>query len=136
MKLPLIVKGRNYSQETVDDWSQVWETICKMAYEGKQTTSAILTTPSFMMVEESANDNLSEGEHSSYYRKKYPDNEYDITLDCTWKKYSRMYSHMKDPLINLGFERLHVPRPLFESLGIYPWFRYSFPNCKITFWEE
>lgn len=136
MKIPLIVKGRCYTQETVNDWTQVWETICKMAYEGTESTSTILTTPSFMMVEETANDNLNEIEHSNYYKKKYPDNEYEITLDCVWKKYSRMYPYMDYPLVNLGLERLHVPRTLFESLGIYPWFKYSFPNCKITFWEE
>ena len=136
MKIPLIVKGRNYSQETVDSWVQVWETICKMAYEGEENTTSIITSPSFMIVEENANDNLDEAEQSNYYKKRYPDNDYEITLDCTWKKYSRMYSHLNNSLINLGFERLHVPRPLFENLGIYLWFKYSFPNCKITFWGE
>lgn len=135
MKIPLIVKGRNYSQETLDSWTQVWETICKMAYEGNESISSMITSPSFMIVEELANDNLNEAEHSNYYKKRYPDNDYEITLDCMWKKYSRMYP-THDPCVNLSFERLHVPRPLFESLGIYPWFRYSFPNCKITFWEE
>jgi hypothetical protein len=135
MSISLIVKGRNYSQETLSAWQEVWGIICKMAYENATGYNSIITTPSFMMVERTANDTLNEKEHSNYYNKKIPDNDYDITLDHTWKKYSRMYP-TSELSVNLQFEKLHVPRALFESLGIYRWFQYSFPNCKITFWEE
>jgi hypothetical protein len=29
---------------------------------------------------------------------------------------------------------IKVPKVLFEDVGIYAWFKYSFPNCKIEFW--
>ena len=29
---------------------------------------------------------------------------------------------------------LKAPKVLFEEVGIYAWFRYSFPNCKVELW--
>lgn len=78
---------------------------------------------------------FTEVEHTEIYNKRLCHNEYDITLDYTWKIYSKAFK-TKMPHVIPELKRLHVPRILFEELGIRPWFKYSFPNCVVTFWEE
>ena len=39
-----------------------------------------------------------------------------------------------EPLIVPELVYVKVPKVLFEEIGIYSWFKYSFPNCKIEFW--
>lgn len=95
----------------MDSWKSVWETICKMAYENEAPFEKIIIEPS-----------------------EFSNNE-ENTLDYTWKAYSKKHgSNM--PGIVPEFKELYVPRILFENLGIYSWFRYSFPNCKVEFWKE
>lgn len=55
----------------------------------------------------------------------------ELTLDFQWKNYQQL-----KPLIIPELKYIYVPRILFESLGVYAWFKYSFPNCKIEFWEK
>ncbi len=97
----------------MDNWKSVWETICKMAYENGPLYEKIIIEPK--VIELSLNE--------------------EDTLDYTWKKYSKKHGS-KMPNVIPEFKELYVPRHLFEDLGIYPWFRYSFPNCHIQFWDE
>jgi hypothetical protein len=53
----------------------------------------------------------------------------ELTLDFQWQKYQRL-----KPLVIPELKYICVPKILFESLGVYSWFQYSFPNCKIEFW--
>jgi len=55
----------------------------------------------------------------------------ELTLDFQWQKYQQL-----KPLVIPELKYIYVPKLLFESLGVYSWFRYSFPNCKIEFWEN
>jgi len=136
MNIPLYVGNNIYLYDTITRWKTVWERVCEMAYEGDVAYSEIVTHPYKMRVEGIQNNNMDEKEHSNYYSKKSPKNYEEITLDDMWRKYSKRYADMGDPFVVPEFRRLHVPRALFESLGVYPWFRHSFPNCEITFWEQ
>ena len=54
----------------------------------------------------------------------------EMSLDFQWKNYNSL-----KPLVINELKYIFVPKILFESLGVYAWFRYSFPNCRIDFWE-
>lgn len=96
----------------MNSWKEVWEKICKMAYENDIPCEKIIIEQNMLQ------DSIDE----------------ENTLDYTWKIYSKKHG-TNMPNTVLEFKELYVPRHLFENLGIYPWFRYSFPNCKISFWE-
>ena len=134
MKVPLVVNERMYANETIDGWKSVWETICKMTYENDSPVSEIITAPDYAKIN-GLNVDMIEKEHSEYYRSQLPANSDSITMDEMWAFYSKKHGpKMPTPVPEL--QRLHVPRPVFQCLGIYSWFQHSFPNCKITFWEE
>lgn len=134
MRAPLIVNERMYSYETIVVWKVVWDKICKMAYEQEPPVSDIITVPDRVRIEGIAVP-MDEKEQSRYYSRQLPINSDVITLDHMWSYYSKKHG-AEMPKIVPEFKRLHVPRALFKSLGIGPWFRHSFPNCDITFWEE
>lgn len=136
MKVSLCVVNYNYYLNTRAAWQSVWEAICQMAYENRDNISQIITEPDDMDIEGVQNNNRNEKEHSHYYSKKLPGNDELITLDYMWKRYSNKYKDLQELYVVPEFTRLHVPRSLFESLGVIQWFRHSFPNCQVTFWEE
>jgi len=41
-----------------------------------------------------------------------------------------------DPVVVPELKEIYVPRILFTCLGVFTWFRHSFPNCQILFWED
>lgn len=134
MRIPLVVRERMYGNETVSGWNEVWEKICKMTYENDTPVSEIITSPGFMTVHniEYPIDKITQ---SQYYTDGVPANAEVITMDYMWDIYSKKHGpNMPKPVPEL--EKLHVPRSLFECLGIHSWFRHSFPNCKITYWEQ
>lgn len=118
--MKLYVDENKYSAETVDEWQQVWKSICEMAYCQTYVFEEIITKP-----------HISEKDDNRIYRN-HPS---ELTLDFIWKQYSNHYGTQM-PFVIPMLKRLHVPRVLFEEIGVYSWFKYSFPNCKITFWEE
>jgi hypothetical protein len=134
MRAPLVVKNNLYSYETILSWKVVWDKVCRMAYENEKVVSAIQTYPDGATIDLSAAD-MTERDHSIYYRNQSPANCDVITLDYTWKYYSTLYGSMT-PNVVPEFKHLHVPRSLFESLGVHSWFRHSFPNCALTFWDD
>jgi hypothetical protein len=105
-----------------------------MAYENEKPVSEIVTTPDRVRIDGIV-ILMNEKEQSNYYSRGLPLNSEVITLDHMWSYYSKVHG-TKEPKVVPQFEKLHVPRALFKSLGIGPWFRYSFPNCTITFWDE
>jgi hypothetical protein len=133
MEIPLIIRNSLYDAETVNAWQFVWETVCLMAYERKSMVRELITAPGLLIVDGMVNTSKLHVEHSEIYREKVPHNDEEITLDYMWKIYSRSHG---DAFIIDSFKHLHVPRSLFENLGIKKWFEYSFPNCKVTFWNE
>ncbi len=124
--MELTIEYEHYSEKTLEGWWRVWRTICEMAYSQTYIMEEIITMPAA---------GFSEKEHTAIYNKRLCHNEYDITLDSMWKTYSTLFE-TKMPYVCPMLKKLHVPRVLFEELGIRPWFKHSFPNCVITFWEE
>jgi len=133
MEIPLIIRNSLYDVETVNAWQFVWETVCLMAYERKSMVKELITTPGLLVIDGMVNTSKLEPEHSAIYSERLPHNYDEITLDYMWKIYSRNHD---DVQVIDSFKRLHVPRALFEDLGIKKWFEYSFPNCKVTYWNE
>lgn len=134
MKAPLIVEKRQYSYETILAWKVVWEKICRMAYENEKPVPELIVVPHHVRMEGIAVP-MNEKQQADYYSKWIPLNSDVITLDHMWKYYSKVHS-TKMPKVVPEFEKLHIPRSLFQSLGVGPWFRHSFPNCMVTFWDE
>lgn len=134
MRIPLIVENRMYLYETIVGWKIVWDTICKMAYENEKPVSEIIVVPGHVRIE-GISIRMSEQKHAEYYRRGLPINSDVITLDHMWKYYSKQHG-AEMPKVVPEFEHLHVPRGLFNSLGVIPWFRHSFPNCTVSFWDE
>lgn len=90
-------------------WQSIWQQICEMAYENTNPVEKIIIEPT-----------------------DFEDKE-ENTLTYTWKQYSKKHGPIM-PGVVYELKELYVPKSLFEDLGIYSWFRYSFPNCKISYW--
>jgi hypothetical protein len=93
-------------------WQETWQKLCDMAYYRKNVVSEFIV----------------DGLYDELLKLK---NLEELTLDFQWKNYQQL-----KPLIIPELKYIYVPRILFESLGVYAWFKYSFPNCKIEFWEK
>jgi len=95
-------------------WQETWQRLCDMAYYRKNVVSEFVV-----------DGLLGDLEHELLESE----NIEELTLDFQWQKYQRL-----KPLVIPELKYICVPKILFESLGVYSWFRYSFPNCKIEFW--
>jgi len=132
MKIPILIENNMYLPETVKSWQSVWEVICTVAYNNfYDLPEEIIVRPESLIVkdDEIVNDDR-EIVHSDIYKFRGPKNYYELTLDHTWKKFQG------NPHIINDLRRLHVPRVLFEDLGVRQWFAYSFPRCRVTYWDE
>ena len=106
-------------------WQAVWRTICEMSYYRRCLTDQIVVQPEDYKVLEA-------------YKNTNPTEFHELTLDYKWKAYSQSRdsdNNFIEPQVVPELRRLFVPRILFESLGVYSWFRQSFPNCTVMFWE-
>ena len=110
----------NFRQDIVEKWQGFWTRLCDMGYRRENLVEELVMNPTSSM-------------EDRFYEKNSCKNVDDLTLDHTWKAYSKQY---KDALVVPELKRIYVPRSLFECLGVYAWFQYSFPNCKIEFWGE
>ena len=135
MEIPLIVHEKNYQYDTIAGWKQVWDIICKMAYEKTGICDKIITKPGYMRVNGVVDNSKNEAIHSRVYLKRECLNDFNITLDIVWKYYS-IQNGSKMPHVIPELKEIHVPRILFETLGVKAWFNHSFPNCRIFFWDE
>jgi hypothetical protein len=133
MEIPLCIESEFYTNETVTPWQSVWNHVCKMAYENEDHCEFIITLPNGINIGGNKTTTKSERVHGGMYEEAYPLNRYEITLDYMWKKYNETHKEM--PHVVPQLKRLHVPKALFESLGVRQWFEHSFPNCLITYWD-
>ena len=107
------------SQELCDKWQSFWYDLCRMAYYRENIVRVL-----------EIYDDADDYKNCNYIQ---------LTLDFAWRNISEeLDSEGKfvEPQVVEELEELYVPRLLFETLGVYTWFKYSFPNCKIHFWEE
>ena len=59
-------------------------------------------------------------------------NDYEhLTLESVWEIVSK---NSGDPKVVPELKEVHAPHVLFECIGVYQWFAYSFPNCKLYLW--
>lgn len=136
MEIPLVVCDNKYSQETINKWKTIWSSICDMCYTGINIQEEIITNPGYFQVDDEVMMNSNEKEQSIFYGNQYPTNDKEITLDYTWKEYSQKADPGVMPSVVPEFKHLHVPIFLFYTFGVDAWFSHSFPNCKVTFWEN
>jgi len=110
-------------QHVIDKWQSIWRDVCGMAYFSLGTVSKIIISK----------------EDSEILKYSNASNFEELTLEYTWKKVSNTRDENRDfiePSVVPEFEEIYVPRALFETSGVYQWFKFSFPNCKILFWED
>ena len=106
--------------KVVRKWQKIWHDLCEMSYNKGERVSSILIE-------------FSKEEYDIFVNA-YNTNpsEFDkICLERIWKRYDRV-----EPKIVKELNSMYVPRILFETIGAYTWFAYSFPECKLKFWEE
>ena len=96
------------------DAATAWRQICEMAFFRKNIVDAMIVN---------TRDNPCEKD----------------TLDYHWKQYSSIKDdtdNFVEALIVPELKHILVPFSLFHTGGVYAWFKHSFPNCVITFWDE
>ena len=130
MEIPLSIKGDLYDEITIECWQAVWKNICQMTYEGNNICESIITRPDIMTINGRKVYDKREKSHSQEYARIQPTNSHLLTLDHIWKQYSGT-----ELIVVPEFKNLVVPYPLFQTLGVNSWFKYSFPNCKVSFWK-
>jgi hypothetical protein len=135
MEVPLYVRNKQLSMETIEGWRVVWQKICTMAYEQKSLAEKIITRPGKMNIDGRLYEVKSESFHTKIYSSEDIINQYFATLDYTWKEFSKQYGTSM-PHVVPELREIHVPRVLFENMGVRAWFNHSFPNCRVFFWDE
>jgi hypothetical protein len=108
-----------FDDDIVLRWTMFWTKLCDMAYFREGICSELKIHPEFTI------------EYNLKETFQFP-NFNELTLDYTWNN-PEIY---KEALVVPELKTLYVPKCLFECLGVYKWFEYSFPNCEILFWES
>lgn len=111
-------------QDIIEEWQAIWQQICDMTYHGKNIVDHVYTTPNDI------------GDVEKY---KNASNFELITLDHVWSLVSRCKDEngrFLQPRVVPELQEIYVPGILFETMGVYQWFKHSFPNCSILFWEH
>jgi len=118
-------------QDVVKKWQSFWEKICDIAYFRKDVVSEL----SFIM------DVLgSRAEYNDIctWSLTAPNFE-EITLHHSWEKVSKLKDendNYVEPAVVPELREIYVPNVLFQTSGVFEWFKHSFPNCEIFFWED
>jgi hypothetical protein len=112
-------------QDVIDTWQSVWRQVCDMAYYRKNVTTHI---------------HINERNYPELLEYMKNAKNFDqITLDYTWAQTSSVKNadgtHIEVCVVPELLD-ICVPRILFETLGVYSWFKHSFPKCVILFWED
>jgi hypothetical protein len=114
------------SVEDTEKWQRLWRQICDMAYLRENIITKLVVIP--------------EEEEYNYLKKLDIEWEHQhITLSYAWRNISKLTDkngEFLNPLVVPELEEIYVPNILFQAPGVYTWFSYSFPNCKIFFWED
>lgn len=108
-----------FKKEIILEWQAFWSRLCTMAYTREDIAEELCVYP-------------KTNNEAVFYERNCCSNLDTLHLDHMWEKYSKQYH---EALVVPELKKIHVPRALFECLGVYKWFEYSFPNCEITFWE-
>jgi hypothetical protein len=123
MEIPIVIRHNHYRDETVEMWKSVWSTICEMCYNGNFVTEKIIVEPTSIQIDEELILNASRSDHYQVYKTTDCENLEELTLDYTWRQYSKK-AGPRNLLVIPEFRRLHVPECLFESHVVKQWFRH------------
>lgn len=114
------------TNQDIEKWQKIWQQLCDMAYFRKNIVNELAVIP-------------TNGEYESLIQNHIKTNYTQITLDFTWKKVSELKDingEFLEPQVVPELQEIYIPRLLFKSPGVYSWFKHSFPNCVIFFWED
>lgn len=111
-------------QNTIQKWQATWSKLLDMAYHRKNVTRDF-------WVENTHYDDL-------YIWSKHARNFESIQFETMWRKYDvrGIDGNYIDPQPVLEVEHIYVPRILFETLGIKTFLHMSFPNARLSYWED
>ena len=126
-----------FSASCTSSWDYIWRLLIDMAYSSKNIhlKSIIIQNGSFVEhfdTSVTVREKEASSVHAKFYDKADSTNVDLLTLEHAWRKYG---GH-EMPKVVPELERLFVPRSLFYCLGVNSWFRHSFPNCRIAYWED
>jgi hypothetical protein len=110
-----------YSFATIGEWQKFWKVICEMGYNPNAVQYETIR----------AHSNTADKDDSQAYGGYTVQNQHLIGLDEVWRKYDKSL-----PIVNKHLKQIYVPRVLFSCLGTHNWFKFSFPNCEVTYWPE
>jgi len=112
-------------QDVINKWQSVWQQICDMAYYRNNVTTSIF---------------VETKKYTDLLKYMINSKNFDqITLDYMWKQVSSVRGvdgNYIEPCVVSELTQIYIPRILFDTLGVYAWFKHSFPNCVICFWED
>lgn len=114
------------STENSKKWQSTWRRVCNMAYFRKDIVSELIVIP-------------EDGEYEFLEKLDLEWEHACFTLDYAWKTISKLTDangEFLQPLVVPELKEIYIPNILFQSPGVYSWFSYSFPNCKVFFWED
>lgn len=112
-------------QNVIIKWQFIWQKICDMAYSRKRISDRVLI------------EKFNYTELLNYMINS--SNFEQITLDYIWKQVSSQKNSdgsYVEALIVPELKEIYVPRILFSTPGVFHWFKHSFPNCSISYWED
>jgi hypothetical protein len=112
-------------QDVINKWQVIWQRICDMAYSRKHISHTVLV------------EKFNYTEILGYMINA--SNFEQITLDYIWKQVSSQKNpdgSYIQPLVVTELKEMYVPRILFSTPGVFHWFKHSFPNCSISYWED
>jgi hypothetical protein len=112
-------------QYVVNKWQVVWQKICDMAYHRKDINAIV---------------SVENSDYSELLKYMINAKNFNlITLEHMWAQASSARNAdgtHAEVFVVPELREIYVPRILFETLGVYTWFKHSFPNCSILFWED
>jgi hypothetical protein len=97
-------------------WQPIWRRLCEMSFYGVYIQKEFVIPPRKIV---------------------YSDIFFECTLDHEYRRISTRLDSLGmyiEPRIIPELVYIKAPKVLFEHLGVYSWFKYSFPNCKIELW--
>ena len=113
-------------QKTIEKWQAIWKQVCEMSFYRKNIVEQLQIS-------------IDDYESLLKYKNIYSNEFEKLTLDFTWKQFSQIRDTSGvfiDTKVVPEITFIYVPRILFETLGVYAWFKSSFPFCVICFWED